>query len=58
MPGADQSAGSGYLSINDLAPIIQATQSNYSSFGGVMMWDVSSAYSERLVYVVERGVLT
>lgn len=49
VPGAGQSAGSGYLDLDKLAPIIQATQSNYSTFGGVMMWDVSSAYSEAIL---------
>ena len=42
-PGA---AGTGYVPISTLTPIIQSTKNQYSSFGGVMMWDASSAYSE------------
>ena len=40
------SAHTGYVPIGTLTPIIQSTKSQYSSFGGVMMWDASSAYSE------------
>ncbi|KAJ3554495.1 hypothetical protein NM688_g3080 [Phlebia brevispora] len=35
----------GYVDIGTLTPIIQQTQSQYSSFGGVMMWDASAAYA-------------
>ncbi|KAJ3539137.1 hypothetical protein NM688_g6411 [Phlebia brevispora] len=38
-------ANNGYVDIGTLVPIIQATQSQYSSFGGVMMWDESEAYN-------------
>lgn len=42
---ASSAAGSGYVNSNKLTSIIQQTQSNYSSFGGVMLWDASDAYA-------------
>ena len=46
VPGAPDSADWGYVGINTLTPIIQTTKSQYSSFGGVMYWDMSSAYGK------------
>ncbi|KAF2188073.1 glycoside hydrolase family 18 protein [Zopfia rhizophila CBS 207.26] len=41
---ANTGAGRGYLSPANLAPVIQYS-AKYSSFGGVMMWDASQAYT-------------
>ncbi|KAG1724105.1 glycoside hydrolase superfamily [Suillus paluster] len=38
-------AGSGYVDSKTITSIIQETRSRYSSFGGVMLWDVSAAYA-------------
>ena len=43
-PASSSAAGSGYVDAATLATIIETTQSTYSSFGGVMMWDASQAY--------------
>ncbi|KAG1724704.1 glycoside hydrolase family 18 protein [Suillus paluster] len=37
-------AGSGYVNSKTITSIIRQTQSKFSSFGGVMLWDVSDAY--------------
>ncbi|KAG6375334.1 glycoside hydrolase family 18 protein [Boletus reticuloceps] len=43
-PAASSAAGSGYVDASTITTIIQQTRSQYSSFGGVMMWDMSQAY--------------
>jgi len=45
-PASPQAADSGYVDGESLAKIIESTRSQYSSFGGVMLWDVDSAHSE------------
>ncbi|KAG1724698.1 glycoside hydrolase family 18 protein [Suillus paluster] len=42
---ASPSAGSGYVDAWRLSTIIRETMAQYSSFGGVMLWDVSQAYA-------------
>ncbi|TFY71204.1 hypothetical protein EVG20_g1816 [Dentipellis fragilis] len=44
-PAASTAAGSGYVDAGTLASIAQQTRSQYSSFGGVMLWDASQAYN-------------
>ncbi|KAG6371736.1 hypothetical protein JVT61DRAFT_9086 [Boletus reticuloceps] len=44
-PAASSAAGSGYVDASTITTIIQQTRSQYSSFGGVMLWDMSQAYS-------------
>lgn len=41
---ASPSAGDGYVDPGTLSTIIQETMAQYSSFGGVMLWDASQAY--------------
>jgi chitinase len=41
---ANTGAGRGYLTPSQLAPVIQFS-AKYKSFGGVMMWDASQAYT-------------
>jgi len=43
-PGSAASAGTGYVDVDTLRNYALAGQANYSSFGGVMLWDASSAY--------------
>lgn len=43
-PGSPLSAGSGYVPIGPLTTVIEDAR-QYDSFGGVMVWDLSSAYS-------------
>lgn len=42
---ASSSAGNGYVNASILSTIIQETMTQYSSFGGVMLWDASQAYA-------------
>ena len=42
VPAGPTAAGSGYTPLEQLKPIIQYCQ-GFSSFGGVMMWDMSQA---------------
>lgn len=44
VPASPNAAGSGYESASDLTPIIDYA-ATFSSFGGIMMWDASEAYS-------------
>ncbi|KAF7773296.1 CAZyme family GH18 [Agaricus bisporus var. burnettii] len=42
-PASSTSAGSGFVDINRLISIARTTRSQFSSFGGVMLWDASQA---------------
>ncbi|KAG6819148.1 hypothetical protein H0H93_014881 [Arthromyces matolae] len=44
-PASSTAAGTGYVSASTLAKIAEETRSKYSSFGGVMLWDMSEAYA-------------
>lgn len=43
-PASSSAAGSGYVDASTIATIIEQTSSEYTSFGGVMLWDMSQAY--------------
>ena len=43
-PASPSAAGSGYVDAATLSKIAVATGSNYSSFGGIMLWDASQAF--------------
>ncbi|KAH1564378.1 hypothetical protein KXX37_003421 [Aspergillus fumigatus] len=43
VPANTGAAGSGYVPVDTLKPIIEYSK-KFSSFGGVMMWDVTQAY--------------
>ncbi|KAK1836437.1 glycoside hydrolase superfamily [Podospora conica] len=44
VPGTPQAAGSGYVSPAQLARVVEYSK-RFSSFGGVMVWDMSQVYS-------------
>lgn len=44
-PGSATAAGQGYVSPEVLIQYALVAQTNYSTFGGVMLWDASDAYS-------------
>jgi len=44
-PGSPSAAGSGYVSAESLAATVAQVQGQYSSFGGVMLWDASVSYN-------------
>ncbi|KAF8415330.1 glycoside hydrolase superfamily [Boletus edulis BED1] len=57
-PAASSAAGSGYVDASTITTIIQQTRSQYSSFGGVMMWDMSQAYANNRYDVSVKDALT
>lgn len=44
-PAGPKAAGSGYVDADALIRVAKSAQSQYSSFGGVMLWDADTAYS-------------
>ena len=42
-PSSPQAAGSGYVSSGTLAKVALNAQKQFSSFGGVMLWDAAAA---------------
>lgn len=44
---ASQGAGGGYVDASALKPIVQDTKGKYSSFGGIMTWDMSTLYQNQ-----------
>ena len=46
-PAAPGAAGSGYVDAGTLGNIATQTRNQYSSFGGIMLWDASQAYGEQ-----------
>ncbi|KAJ3484498.1 hypothetical protein NLI96_g5610 [Meripilus lineatus] len=44
-PGDAQAAGEGYVDLETLAQYASDAQAKYSSFGGVMLWDADTAYT-------------
>lgn len=48
-PAGPKAAGSGYVDANELIAMAKSLQDKYSSFGGVMLWDADTAFSECLL---------
>lgn len=44
-PASSNAASEGYVNISTLTEITLDTKKRYSSFGGVMLWEASEAYS-------------
>ncbi|GJJ14436.1 hypothetical protein Clacol_008700 [Clathrus columnatus] len=57
-PASSSAAGSGYVDAATLGSIVQQTQAQFSSFGGVMMWDASQAYVNNRYDAAIKGYLT
>ncbi|KAJ2730355.1 Chitinase 2 [Coemansia sp. BCRC 34962] len=47
VPGSPSAASTGYMPIEKLEELVNATRSRFSSFGGMMVWDASQADSNR-----------
>ncbi|KAK9760247.1 Chitinase 2, partial [Basidiobolus ranarum] len=47
-PAAPSAAGSGYVPLSQLQIIAEETRGNFSSFGGIMFWDVSQAWNNQV----------
>ncbi|KIJ60823.1 carbohydrate-binding module family 5 protein, partial [Hydnomerulius pinastri MD-312] len=57
-PASTSAAGSGYVSASTIATIIEQTMADYSSFGGVMLWDASQAYANGRYDLAVKAALT
>ncbi|KAG9309744.1 glycoside hydrolase [Chiua virens] len=57
-PASSSAAGSGYVAASAIATIIQQTMSQYTSFGGVMLWDMSQAYANSRYDISVKNALT
>ena len=57
VPANTGAAGSGYQTPSNLAPIIKYCK-QFSSFGGVMMWDMSQAYANNGFLAAVKSSLT
>lgn len=53
-PASSTAAGAGYVDASTLANIALETRSQYSSFGGVMLWDASQAYGVLNAFLLVR----
>ncbi|KII93374.1 glycoside hydrolase family 18 protein [Plicaturopsis crispa FD-325 SS-3] len=51
-------AGEGYVNASSIENYITETQSKYSSFGGVMLWDASEAYTNNRYDKAVKNTLT
>lgn len=57
IPANSGAAGSGYLPASQLTPVIKYSKT-FSSFGGVMMWDMSQAYANNGFLASVKSTLT
>ncbi|PFH47071.1 glycoside hydrolase family 18 protein [Amanita thiersii Skay4041] len=57
-PASNSAAGSGYVDAATLGSLAQKVKSQYSSFGGVMLWDASQAYANGRFDVTVKNALT
>ncbi|KAF7795681.1 hypothetical protein EIP86_006846 [Pleurotus ostreatoroseus] len=57
-PASSTAAGSGYVPIDQLTTILQQTKAQYSSFGGVMYWDISQAYANNRFDVAVKSAVS
>ncbi|KAN0082356.1 glycoside hydrolase [Tylopilus felleus] len=57
-PASSTAANNGYVSASTLATIISQTKSQYSSFGGIMLWDASQAYANGRYDQAAKAALT
>jgi len=44
-PGSAEAAGDGYVDVSTLSNYVSQAQEQFSSFGGVMLWDADTAYT-------------
>ncbi|KAF9787429.1 glycoside hydrolase [Thelephora terrestris] len=58
-PGGPMAANQGsYVDVNTLGNIAIQTRQNYSSFGGIMLWDVSQAYANNRYDLAIKNLIT
>ncbi|KAJ6450714.1 glycoside hydrolase [Mycena vitilis] len=56
-PASTTAAGSGYVPATTLGKIALETRAQYSSFGGVMLWDASQAYANGRLDTAIKGAI-
>ncbi|KAF8548187.1 glycoside hydrolase [Imleria badia] len=57
-PASSSAAGSGYVDASTITTIIGQTSSEYTSFGGVMLWDMSQAHANNRYDISVKDALT
>ncbi|KAF9056653.1 glycoside hydrolase superfamily [Panaeolus papilionaceus] len=57
-PGSAQAAGTGFVSSQTLIDVVRDAQTKYSSFGGVMLWDADSAYTNNKYHVTVKNAIS
>jgi len=50
-PASSQAATSGYVDVDTLASCALKMRDQFSSFGGIMLWDASWAYGMSLAFI-------
>jgi chitinase len=53
-PASPTAAGSGFVDAATLGNLARTTRSQFSSFGGVMLWDASQAFSTSFLWNIRR----
>ncbi|PPQ66111.1 hypothetical protein CVT26_010912 [Gymnopilus dilepis] len=56
-PGSAGSAGNGYVSSQTLINVALDAQKRYSSFGGIMLWDADSAYTNNKYHATVKNAI-
>ncbi|KAF8632283.1 hypothetical protein AX15_002019 [Amanita polypyramis BW_CC] len=56
-PASFSAAGFGYVDAATLGNLAVSTRSQYSSFGGVMLWDASQAYANNRYHIAVKNAL-
>ncbi|CAA7258784.1 unnamed protein product [Cyclocybe aegerita] len=56
-PASTGSAGNGFVSSQTLVNVARDAQKKYSSFGGIMLWDADSAYTNNRYHVTVKNAI-
>ncbi|THV02759.1 glycoside hydrolase [Dendrothele bispora CBS 962.96] len=57
-PASSTAAGSGLVDASTIASILRQTQSQFSSFGGAMLWDASQAFANNRYDIAVKNAIT
>ncbi|KAK7454563.1 Chitinase 2 [Stygiomarasmius scandens] len=57
-PASSTAAGSGFVDAATIASILRQTQSQFSSFGGAMLWDASQAFANNRYDISVKNAMT
>ncbi|KAF4623693.1 hypothetical protein D9613_001655 [Agrocybe pediades] len=56
-PGSADSAGNGFVSSQALINVARQAQQQYSSFGGIMLWDADTAYTNNKYHATVKNAI-